>query len=272
MFMMRSMDKAQTDPDPEAPAAPVEERAARHLRLLARMADIQMEVAEAARTEAVTTPQPGIDYCQRLAVIARSLRLTLLLEDKFSRPPVERPQKAAAEQAGASDRSRSRLRVTMAMGAAALDGAETAESAEAERRFGEMAERLERPELAELVETCPPPVAVARLCRMFRLPEETERWLELGDAGLADLATRRPGGAVAAQGTVVVLTKALDQARIRRRLRVTTALGAAIQAGTGDQEEHDRRFHEMAVQMDRPPVDDQPKRRSAARIKPPDTG
>jgi len=186
------MDKAQTDLDLEAPAAPVEERAARHLRLLARMADIQMEVAEATRTEAVTAPQPGIDYCQRLSVVARSLRLTVLLEDKFSRPPVERPQKAAAGQAGAADRSRSRLRVTMAMGAAALDGAETAEGAEAERLFAEMAERLERPELAELVETCPPPVAVARLCRKFGLPEETERWLELGDAGLAELATRPP--------------------------------------------------------------------------------
>jgi hypothetical protein len=251
--MICSMNKAQTDLDPEAPAPPVEERVARHLRLLARMADIQMEVAEAARTEAVTTPQPGIDYCQRLAVIARSLRLTLLLEDKFSRPPVERPQKTAAAQPAAADRSRSRLRVTMAMGAAALDRAETVESAEAEQRFGEMAERLERPELAELVETCPPPVAVARLCRMFGLPEETERWLELGDAGLADLATRRPGGATAAQGTVVVLAKALDQARIRRRQRVATAFGAAIQAGPGDQEE-------------------QPKRRPAARIEPPDTG
>ncbi|KGM31579.1 hypothetical protein, partial [Inquilinus limosus] len=68
------MDRTQTDPVSEAPAAPQEERAARHLRLLARAAEIQMEVMEAARTEAVEAPQPGVDYCQRVAVAARSLR------------------------------------------------------------------------------------------------------------------------------------------------------------------------------------------------------
>jgi hypothetical protein len=57
------MDKAQSH-QTEAPAAPQEERAARHLRLLARAAEIQMEVMEATRTEAVETPQPGVDYCR----------------------------------------------------------------------------------------------------------------------------------------------------------------------------------------------------------------
>ncbi|MFE0754605.1 hypothetical protein ACFW16_11665 [Inquilinus sp. NPDC058860] len=44
------MDKAQTDRMSEAPPAPQEGRAARHLRMLARAAEIHMEVMEAIRT------------------------------------------------------------------------------------------------------------------------------------------------------------------------------------------------------------------------------
>ncbi|MGK9169807.1 hypothetical protein KXR53_26070 [Inquilinus limosus] len=134
------MDQAQTERGIDPAAASAEERAARHLRLLARAAEIQMEVMEATRTEAVEAPQPGVDYCQRIAVVTRSLRLTLLLEDRFSRPPEEHPREAAAGQAAAADGSRSRLRVTMAMGAAVIDGAEIGQD-EANRRFLEMAER-----------------------------------------------------------------------------------------------------------------------------------
>ncbi|MGO1077807.1 hypothetical protein, partial [Inquilinus sp. CA228] len=135
--MLRSMDKAQTDSVSEAPAAPAEERAARRLRVLARLTEIQMEVAEAARTEAVEAPQPGVDYCTRIAGIARSVRLTLLLEDKMSRPPEARPRKAAARPAGTTDEASPELRVMLAMGAAVYDGAETEdEKEEARRRFG----------------------------------------------------------------------------------------------------------------------------------------
>jgi hypothetical protein len=89
------MDKAQTDPMSEAPATPQEERAARHLRMLARAAEIHMEVMEATRTEAVEAAQPGVDYCRRIAVVTKSLRLTLLLEDKFANHRDERRQAAA---------------------------------------------------------------------------------------------------------------------------------------------------------------------------------
>jgi hypothetical protein len=239
------MDRAQTDQISEASAAPAEERAARHLRVLARLTEIQMEVAEAVRTEAVEAPQPGVDYCARVAGIARSVRLTLLLEDKMSRPPEAPPQKAG--QAWADSRARSRLRVTMAMGAAVTD--ETGiEQDEANRRFVEMAERLERPELAELVETCPPLVAVTRLCRMFGLPEEAERWLEIGDVALAERAIRMSGEAAAAPGPA----EALDQGKIRRRLRVIMALSAAIKTKAEDKEDYEGRFCEMAEEMDRP--------------------
>ncbi|MGO4123376.1 hypothetical protein AB4Z01_03210 [Inquilinus sp. YAF38] len=241
------MNKAQTDQTSEAPAAPAEERAARQLRVLARLSEIQMEVAEATRTEAVEAPQPGVDYCARVAGIARSVRLTLLLEDKMSRPSEERPRKAG--QAWADSRARSRLRVTLAMGAAVTDEAGI-EQDEANRRFVEMAERLERPELAELVETCPPLVAVTRLCRMFGLPEEAERWLEIGDVALAERAIRMSGEAAAAPGPAGA--EALDQGKIRRRLRVIMALSAAIKVEAEGKDEYEHRFCEMAGQMDGP--------------------
>ncbi|OWJ68054.1 hypothetical protein [Inquilinus limosus] len=284
----------ETQTVPVSDAAPAEERAARHLRLLARAAEIQMEVMEAARTEAVEAPQPGIDYCQRIAVAARSLRLTLLLEARFSRPlEVPPPQKARPVEA--SDRAPAGMRAMLAMAAASFDGARTeAEDAEASERFGEIAERLERPEVAEMVETTPAPAAVARLCREFGLPADTVQWLATADAALEqlgyapaddveDAVETTPAPAAVARlcrefglpaDTVQWLATAdaaleqlgyapaddveaaagpvADQAVIRRRLRVIMALGAAIQAGTEDEAECDRRFFAMAEQMDRP--------------------
>jgi hypothetical protein len=234
------MDKPQTAQTAEA--APQEERVARHLRLLARAAEIQMEVMEATRDEAVKTPQPGIDYCQRIAVASRSLRLTLLLEDRFSRPP-EEGKTRSAEPAG---RASPRLRALMAVAAANYHGVETeAQETKARARFGDIRELFERPDVVELVETCPAPAAVARLCRGLGLPEDTEAWLTVGDMTLAGLGFAPPEAAPDPAGP-------LDQVAIRRRLRVIMALSAAIKAGAKDAAEWERRFAEMTRQMDRP--------------------
>jgi hypothetical protein len=262
------MNKAQTVPDldSEAPAAPQEERGARHLRLLARAAEIQMEVMEATRTEAVEAPQPGVDYCRRIAGLTRSLRLTLLLEDKFSRPP-EEPPPQQARPVEATAKAPPGMRAMLAMAAASYDGAETdEENAEAGRRFGEINERLERPEVAEMVETCPAPAAVARLCREFGLPADTQAWLGTADATLEKLGYAPP------EDLAPGPAERPDQAVIRRRLRVIMALGAAIRAGTEDEAECDRRFFAMAEQMDRPDLaaiaDDCPAAEAVARLCP----
>ena len=113
------MNAAQTDQTSEPPATPEEERAARHLRMLARTAEIHMEVMETTRTEAVEAPQPGVDYGQRVSVIARSLRLTLLLEQKFAGQRAERRKAAAKREAAQEDWHA--LRVKMAVLAASLD-------------------------------------------------------------------------------------------------------------------------------------------------------
>jgi hypothetical protein len=175
--MICSINKPQTAQTAEAPAAPQEERAARHLRLLARAAEIQMEVMEATRDEAVKTPQPGIDYCQRIAVAARSLRLTLLLEDKLSRPRDE-------PKAVMPVRDWHRRRVSLAIAAAIHETAESAD--ELYRRCAETLERLEEPELAEKVDGWPAGLAVAQLCRKYGLPLEVQRWLDEADDLLAE--------------------------------------------------------------------------------------
>ena len=183
MFMIRSMDKAQTDSISEAPATPEEERAARHLRMLARTAEIHMEVMETTRTEAVEAPQPGIDYGQRVSVIAKSLRLTLLLEQKFAGQRAERRKAAAKREAAQEDWHA--LRVKLAMMAAVHEVSEDGD--EVDRRAAEMDERMERPEVAELVEASRAEVVVAALCRRWGYPVRVERWLEMADEALENL-------------------------------------------------------------------------------------
>ncbi|MGO1081178.1 hypothetical protein [Inquilinus sp. CA228] len=151
--------------------------------MLARVADVHMEIIEATRTEAVEAPQPGVDYGQRIAVITKSLRLTLLLEDKFANHRDERRKAAAQREADQEDWHE--LRVKLAMMAAAYEVSE--DEAEADRRADEVSERLERPEVAELVEASRAEVAVAALCRRWGYPVQVERWLEMADEAMEKL-------------------------------------------------------------------------------------
>ncbi|MGO1074917.1 hypothetical protein [Inquilinus sp. CA228] len=181
--MLRSMDTAQTDSISEAPAAPQEERAARHLRMLARAAEIHMEIMEATRTEAVEAPQPGVDYSRRIAVITKSLRLTLLLEEKFAGQRDERRKAVAKREAAQEDWHA--LRVKLAMLAAAYEV--SGDQEEVERRATEVCERVERPEVAELIEASRAEVAVAALCRRWDFPPNVKRWLEMADEAMEHL-------------------------------------------------------------------------------------
>ena len=139
-----------------------------------------MEIIEATRTEAVETPQPGVDYGQRIAVITKSLRLTLLLEDKFANHRDERRKAAAKREAAQEDWHE--LRVKLAMLAAAYEVSEDDE--EVDRRVAEVCERVERVEVAELIEASRPEVAVAALCRRWGFPPKAERWLEMADEAM----------------------------------------------------------------------------------------
>ena len=176
------MNKAQTDLATEASAAPQEERAA-DLRVVAELVEIQMSIARATQQEALQAPQPGVDYCQRIATVARAVRLTLLLKDKLSRQAGERRKAAAKREAAQEDWHE--LRVRLAMMAAAYEVSEDGE--EADRRADEVCERLERPEVAELVEASRAEVAVAALCRRWGYPVRVEQWLEMADEALEEL-------------------------------------------------------------------------------------
>jgi hypothetical protein len=178
------MDKAQSHQTSEAPAAPQEERSARHARMLARAADIQMEVMEATRTEAVETPADGVDYCQRIAVITKSLRLTLLLEESFA------DRRRAAAKREAARRQHHGQRVKLAMMAAAHDSPESDDVHH--RRAQEIREVLERPEVAELVETVPAEIAVDALSECWGYPPRVKRWLEAADKTLERMGVVPP--------------------------------------------------------------------------------
>ncbi|MGF6231430.1 hypothetical protein QFZ27_005385 [Inquilinus ginsengisoli] len=153
------MDKAQTDSGVERPAS-TGERTERQLRLLARLTEIGMEIAEKTRTDAVEAPEPGIDYCARFATAARAVRLSMLLEDKLSR---QRPAWSTAAMQSALD---------------APSKAEGWSEEETDDRDGELVERLEQPEIEEMIDRLPAEVAIARLCRKYDLPDDAQRWLQ----------------------------------------------------------------------------------------------
>jgi len=176
------MSAARTDQTAQAPPTPDEERAA-DLCVLSELVEIQMSIARATQQEALQAPQPGVDYGQRIATIARSVRLTLLLKAKLSQQAKEKRKAAAKREAAQEDwhALRVKLAMTSAVYAVSKDGDE------ADRRAAEMTEQLERPEVAELIEAGRAEVVVAALCRRWGYPVQAERWLEMADAAMEDL-------------------------------------------------------------------------------------
>jgi len=176
------MDKTQTDQTSEAPAAQAEAGAS-DLHVLAELVEIQMSIARATQQEALQAPQPGVDYCQRIATISRAVRLTLLLKGKLSQEDKEKRKAEAKREAAQEDFHD--LRVKLAVLAAAYEASKDNE--EIARRVTEVRERLEQPEVAELIEASRAPVAVAALCRRWGLPVRVEQWLEMADEAMEQL-------------------------------------------------------------------------------------
>jgi len=176
------MNKTQADSATKTPPTPEEERAA-DLCVLSELVEIQMSIARATQQEALQAPQPGVDYGQRIATIARSVRLTLLLKRKLAEERAERRKAAAQREAAQEDWHA--LRVKLAMMAAIHEVSEDGD--EVDRRAAEMDERMERPEVVELVEASRAEVAVAALCRRWGYPVQVERWLEMADEAMENL-------------------------------------------------------------------------------------
>jgi len=176
------MDKTQTDQTSEAPPNPQGERAA-DLCMLSELVEIQMSIARATQQEALQAPQPGVDYCQRIATVSRAVRLTLLLKAKLFQEAKEKRKAAAQREAAQEDWHA--LRVKLAMMAAVHEVSEDGD--EVDRRAAEIDERMERPEVAELVEASRAEVVVAALCRRWGYPVQAERWLEMADEAMEQL-------------------------------------------------------------------------------------
>jgi len=176
------MNKTQTDSATKTPPTPEEERAA-DLCVLSELVEIQMSIARATQQEALQAPQPGVDYCQRIATVSRAVRLTLLLKAKLSQQAKEKRKAAAQREAAQEDWHA--LRVKLAMTSAVYEVSKDGD--EADRRCAEMAEQLERPEVAELIEASRAEVVVAALCRRWGYPVQAERWLKMADEAMEDL-------------------------------------------------------------------------------------
>jgi hypothetical protein len=107
--------------------------------------------------------------------------LTVLLEDKLSRPRAEPKAPMSVEEWH-------RKRVRLAVMAAIQETAESAEESAEEyhRRCAETLERLEQPEQVETIDAWPAEIAVARLCHKYGLPLDVGRWLYEADDLLDD--------------------------------------------------------------------------------------
>ena len=128
------MNTAQTDQSPAS--SPAEEG---DLCVLSELVEIQMSIARATQQEALQAPQPGVDYCQRIATASRAVRLTLLLKAKLSRQAKEKRKAAAQREAAQEDWHA--LRVKLAMMAAVHEVSEDGD--EVDRRAAEIDERME---------------------------------------------------------------------------------------------------------------------------------
>jgi len=176
------MNRTQPDSATKTRPTPEEERAA-DLCVLSELVEIQMSIARATQQEALQAPQPGVDYCQRIATVSRSVRLTLLLKGKLEQEDKEKRKAVAQREAAQEDWHA--LRVKLAMTSAAY--AVSKDGDEADRRNAEMAEQFERPEVAELIEASRAEVVVAALCRRWGYPVQAERWLAMADEAMEDL-------------------------------------------------------------------------------------
>ncbi|QUD89203.1 hypothetical protein [Phenylobacterium montanum] len=211
--------------DADPALSPAEARALRHGRVLARLAEIGMEMAEAlgrearARAEAAEAGEagpaaagdPGLAFSR----IARAVRLTLALEARLAEGPAERasgPEVEARREAEAARRARAEDRaLTERVGrniiavnnqAAARKAIETlieteAEACDIEPLLDALAERLNEPTEADFADR-PVSETIARICADLGLRPDWGLWRDEAWAG-REAETRARGSPYAAE-------------------------------------------------------------------------
>jgi hypothetical protein len=189
MFMIRSMDMAQSASDPATPdpTDPHRGRAERHARVLARLADLTLGLAEAVQGQAVeSTRRPPEDAADRtrglglvFARLSYEVRQTVALEARLA----AEGEAAAAERAAVAAQDRWRRRrnlvkrlVFEAVGDEDLNERNRDLVFRREDLLLELDDRLEDDEFKQDIGDLPIGEVVARFCRMLRVEPDWSLW------------------------------------------------------------------------------------------------
>ena len=140
------------------------ERRGRHLRILADLADIGMELVEHVRRQALEEVTPGrADPVLAFERLAKAVRQTIALEAKVAAGGFDIPQPAARKSAATAEfgfglmKTRVRKRVAEAI-------ASDADPGDAEHLLRDLDERLDDPEYMEEMANRPFGMIVALIC------------------------------------------------------------------------------------------------------------
>ena len=170
----------------DAPSDLADARAERQARVLERLCDLCMDVAEALREQVLgqVAAREAVDAGQTalaLSRIARAVRLTLALEARLAEPPPERAAAAGAPGAVAKPDIRFFLRAKRRghCALAAFKAIELVADGDNDRREelrSEVRERLR--EVDDDIMNRPIGEVVAILCREFGLPYDPTLWAD----------------------------------------------------------------------------------------------
>ena len=190
---------------PEAAPDPAVARAERRLRLLERLTEIGMELAEALRERAGDADAKGRDPADAYARLSRAIRLTIALEEKTDRALADleagivREREArraiAAEkaQADANDRYEQRKYEAYCRVICVID-AESRDQEDFEGLVEALDERLSEDEAYDDLSERPLREIVERLCRDLSLSPDWSHWAgdDWDDAFLATVPGTKP--------------------------------------------------------------------------------
>lgn len=200
------MSTATAPAIPDAPTdaptdAPVDARTARHLRMLERLSEIGMELAEAIGREALAEPGEGEvrrsagDRGPVFARVARAVRQTVALEARLANDAQTREarlgQAERADRQAETRRARARREAEVRDIVQTVIEAETSDCVHSSFR-GALDARLDREDDDSDLADLPLGEAVARVCRDLGLDPDWSDW-DADWAGEAlEAADRRP--------------------------------------------------------------------------------
>jgi hypothetical protein len=160
--------------------AAFEPRTQRQLRMLARLADLGLELAEAVAEFPIRTRQLGANDSYHFEVLSRGVRRSLALECKITADARKRHAREAhgapapRERDEPGERAARPLPLVTTEDVESVVGPEPVVRETPENLLGDARERL----LDRFVETHTPAVVAASICRDFKIEEDISVFLE----------------------------------------------------------------------------------------------